>query len=409
MLTLQDMIWQLTRNKGRTVILLLASAMLAGCMAFYLGNIRANQEALERLAAVTEIQVDVTCGSGAMSSGLNITTKSKDNFLQSPYLENFLYGARAVGTYSEKARRDDPKNPADTLTGFGDVDFGSINAREAIYSPDYEFDFADGYDESFFAGDEPLAVVLDTFAEENGIERGDELTFPVYMHIYGDYGVVEYSLIGDLTMTVIGLYHSEAYPQTMLIPVEWLRKEADARGARFYYNNLGATLKEPLQLNQFKQSIPDLPFLEPNPESYDEHGGATICVDDEQYINAAETLGQNIVLFKRFQIPFFCMVIGLVVLAIFLIMRGSRRDMAISCSLGRPKLLCALSCFLAALLAEVAGCVLVFPAMVFLAGVSTAGSLMICGTFLLCACLGDVVALTLILRFDAFTLLTATE
>ena len=33
MLTLQETIWQLARNKGRTVILLLASAMLAGCVA----------------------------------------------------------------------------------------------------------------------------------------------------------------------------------------------------------------------------------------------------------------------------------------------------------------------------------------------------------------------------------------
>ncbi len=34
---------------------------------------------------------------------------------------------------------------------------------------------------------------------------------------------------------------------------------------------------------------------------------------------------------------------------------------------------------------------------------------MICGAFLACAALGNVLGLALILRFDAFTLLTATD
>ncbi len=46
-------------------------------------------------------------------------------------------------------------------------------------------------------------------------------------------------------------------------------------------------------------------------------------------------------------------------LAIFLIMRGSRRVIAISISLGRPRFLCAAGCFLAALLVELAGFALV--------------------------------------------------
>ena len=44
-------------------------------MAFYLGSLRANQEAFERLAEVTEIEVDITSGNGAMAAGLNIYYK----------------------------------------------------------------------------------------------------------------------------------------------------------------------------------------------------------------------------------------------------------------------------------------------------------------------------------------------
>ena len=404
MFTLEETFLQLSRNRTRTVILLLATALLAGCMAFYLGNIRANQEAFDRLASTTKIQVDITSGNGVMNSGLNITPQSKEKFMSSSYLENFLYGSRAVGTYSPEAQSREPVGDL-----FYDMDFAPVNNMNAIYLPDYEMDFAQGYDESFLAGDEPWAVVLDTFAAANSIELGDQLTFPVYMHIYNDDNTVRYELIGNLTLKVIGLYHSDQYPKTMLVPVEWLRKECEARDASFYYNNVGATLKDTRQINRFKQSIPDIPFLEPDPESTDMHSGATICVNDEEYIKRAEVFTQNIMLFRRFQVPFFVLAIGLIILAIFLIMRSSRQDIAIACSLGRPKLLSALSCFLAALFAEVVGCVLVFPAMVFLAGVSVSGSLGICGIFLLCSCLGNVAALALILRFDTFTLLTAAE
>ena len=113
--------------------------------------------------------------------------------------------------------------------------------------------------------------------------------------------------------------------------------------------------------------------------------------------------------FKQFQIPFLVMIVGLVVLAVFLIMRGSRRDMAIAASLGRPRLLVALSNFLAAFIAELLGCAIILPVMVLGAGLSFGGALMICGAFLACADLGNVLGLALILRFDAFTLLTATD
>ena len=142
MFTLQETLWQLSRNRTRTIILLLATALLAGCIAFYLGNIRANQEAFERLAEVTEIEVDITSGNGAMAAGLNITPQSKEKFMSSPYLENFLYGSRAVGTYSPESRRKEPEGDE-----FYDVDFAPVNNMNAIYLPNCKMDFAQGYNE----------------------------------------------------------------------------------------------------------------------------------------------------------------------------------------------------------------------------------------------------------------------
>lgn len=401
MFTLQETIWQLFRNKGRTIILLLASAMLAGCIAFYLGNISANEEALDQLAATTPVMAEVSNSSGDRTSGLNITAFRCDNFCANPYLTDFRMSVYGVGAFSELARAQDP------FVG-GDVNVNGINRLDCIWAPDGEFIFMDGYDEGFLEGEEPLCLVNREFAQRNNISVGDDVSLPIYTIQYDMNGMV-YTPLGEQTLKVIGTSYSFINPKEFLVPEKWMRNIVEGQGGEFYYNSLDAQLKDPRQLNRFKDSIYDMSFLEANPEAQDVFGGTTICVDDEQYITSAENLGQTIMLFKRFQIPFFVLVIAMIVLAIFLIMRNSRHEIAIASSLGRPKFLSALANFLAAFVSETVGCILILPIMVAGAGLSISGALTICGAFLLCACVGNCLALALILHFDAFTLLTAAD
>lgn len=400
--TLQETAWQLTRNKGRTIILLLASAMLAGCMAFYLGNILANEEALERLADVSDVHAFVTNGSGSNSAGLNIASRRCDNFTSNPYLEDFLMGGTAAGAYSEEARTENP------FEG-GDVNVIAINSLDATYMPDGKFTYMEGYDSSFLTGNQALCIVNDLLAEENNIKMGDQVSFPIYLSAWQQGGSREFTFLGEHPLKVVGFSSSYITPQHFIVPVNWLRETSESQGVEFTYSHLDGVLKDPRKLNQFKDSIYDMSFLEPNPDARDEFGGVTIVVDDEQYISSAETLGENIKLFRRFLVPFFALVLGLIVLAIFLIMRNSQWNMAIACSLGRPKLLSAFANFLAAFSAEVTGCILIFPVMVSGAGLSIYSALTICGTFLICSCAGNCLALALLLRFDTMTLLTAAE
>lgn len=402
MLTLRELWWQLSRNRGRTLILLLAAAMLAGCVAFYLGNIRANEEALDDLAKSVDVQVTVANSTGKNQSGLNIATLRQENFTNNPYLKDFRCNGVAVGAYSEKARQ----NPVESEAG-NDTAIVGVNCVECLWDVT-ECEFVDGYDESFLGGNEPLCIMYSDFAKRNNIEPGDEVTLPVYMMYRRDGGVKDYPPIGEQTIRVIGLFDSVA-PMEMYVPVQWLREAAEGAGVEFFYSYLYGSMKNPMELNHFKAGAMQMSFLPPNPESRDEWSGTCLVVDDQAFINNAEELGQNVLTFKQFQIPFFIIIIGLVVLAIFLTMRGARRDMAIASSLGRPKLLVALSNFLAAFAAELVGCLIILPVMVLNAGLSIAGALTICGAFLLCAAVGNILGLALILRFDAFTLLTATD
>lgn len=400
MLTLKEMCWQLTRNRGRSLILLLAAAMLAGCMAFYLGNIRANEEALNDLAKSMDVTVTVANSTGQNQSGLNIATLRYENFTNNPYLKDFRCNVVAVGAYSAEAKLK-------PIASGNDCSISGFNSIECLWDMT-ECEFLDGYDESFFGGNEPLCIMFKGFAEQHDLGLGDNFTVPVYTVQNQNGGVRDYTPIGEQTMKIIGIFDS-FYPQDAYVPVQWLRETAEAQGVEFFYNYLYATIKDPMELNHFKAGVMQMSFLPPNPESRDEWAGTCLVVEDQGFINNAEELGQNVLTFKQFQIPFFALIVGLVVLAIFLIMRGARRDMAIASSLGRPKLLVALGNFLAAFAAELMGCVIILPVMVLGSGLSLPGALMVCGAFLLCASVGNILGLALILRFDAFTLLTATD
>lgn len=402
MFIFQETIWQLFRNVSRTLLLLLASALLAGCMAFYLGNIRMNEESLNQLARSTDVRVSVTNASGETTSGLNIDPKRCDAFQNNPYLRDFRLDAVAKGAYSETERMNEQ------FMG-GDADIVGLNCLQATWMPDGKFIYADGYDESFLLTDRALCLVDETFAEENGIDIGDEVTLPVFFRQYSQGLSVDYTPMGEQTLTVIGFSSSKVYPLTFIVPVQWLRVAAESQGLPFTYSGCSGYMKDPRQINEFKSGIEEMSFLPPNPEAQDQWSGIAIVVDDEQYINTAEELGRNIVVFRKFLIPFFALVIGTVILAIFLVMRGSQKDIAIACSLGRSKILSAFASFLASFVSETVGCLLIFPIMILGAKLSCAGAGLICGAFLLCACVGNVIGLALILRFDMITLLTMAE
>ena len=399
MLTFKETFWQLTRNKGRSLILLLAAAMLAGCVAFYLGNIRANEEAMADLAKSIDVQVVVANSTGENEAGLNIATVQHDNFLNNPYLKDFRDNAVYIAAFSEESRQRQVTSEDTSVIG--------VNSMECLWDVN-ECEFLEGYDESFLGGNQPLCIMYKLFAEQNGVELGDEVSFPLYQMKRQQGGSMEFNSVGEQTLKVIGIFDS-FYSQDMYVPVQWLRDITEEQGVKFFYAYLYATIKDPMQLNHFKAGAMDMAFLEPNPDSRDEWAGITLVAKDQDFITVAEELGSNVRTFKQFQIPFLVMIVGLVVLAVFLIMRGSRRDMAIAASLGRPRLLVALSNFLAAFIAELLGCAIILPVMVLGAGLSFGGALMICGAFLACADLGNVLGLARILRCDAFTLLTATD
>ena len=168
-------------------------------------------------------------------------------------------------------------------------------------------------------------------------------------------------------------------------------------------------LDNPLDLTRFKESLGTLGFVPVSRDDPYSSACDAISVEDELFIKTAEELRENLRVYRAFQLPFFGLVTVMVMLAVFLVLRGSRRDMAIASSLGESRLRISFVHFAAAVLTQLLGGLIASMVLVLRMGIGLGDSLWILLVYLACACVGTILALIALLRFDTLTLLTKTD
>lgn len=414
MFLILDASYQLFRNKGRSLLLTCVSALLCGCVAFYMGNILSSQKALSTINQTTPAIVHITNQDADSIDNLTIPYTRAD-VLATTSLQKILATCQAGGAFSEEAQAEDPFNGGDTTI------VGGTNLEALGIDSDKAFTYGEGYDSSLLDGNQGLCLLKEDYAQSHSLKVGDQIELPIHVVKYTSDRIPLYFFAGMGKLTVAGTFPANtktSQPADMFVPVQWLREQFEANsGDPFAYNSFGGELADSMNLNDFKASLDELGFTQPFKTQnfsewgdwYDASEGAAIMMDDEDFIKTAEKLGETIQQFQIFLLPFFGVVVGLVTLSIFLVLRGARRDMAISCSLGRPKGLIGAANLLAALGAELIGSLLVLPVMILLLGIPSGTALVVCLAFLACALVGDLAALCLLLRFDALSMLTASQ
>ena len=402
MFLLTEIKWQIFRNKGRSILLCLIAALLTGTMAFYVGNIQSNRAALNELGGNIPVAVSLSNADGSLMDGIRITAQQHDDFV-SLDVENLRASAAGAGALAEELRAQDPFET-------GDVTISGINCMEACAVPERLFTFGENQSGELFAGQEALCAVDERFAGENEIKLGDKLELPVYLYACG-LGYLPVDKNASLTVAAIyGAADSTGNTVQIYVPVEWMRKAlTDNGGKAFFYDSLSATAAHPLKLNALKDGLTEMGFVPIVSTPGDMYEAAAVNVEDELFIKTAVKLQQNIGTYERFLIPFFGLIVGLMTLVVFLLLRNARQEMAIAGSLGRGKTAIGMGHFLTVFLISLLGTALAFLCMTVSGMMPLTTALLICGSFLLCACVGAVIALLTLLRFDAMELLTKVD
>ncbi len=404
--------YQLFRNRGRTVLLCCVSAVLCGCVAFYLGNIEANRKALDNLNESTPAVLHLTNMTMDSLDELNINTDRFDA-LERLGLRSVTATSREKGCLETAYDYNNPESADTEVRGLSSLEAAEMDSEEFI-------SYAPGMDQACLEGEEPLCLLSEDYAGEHGFSLGDTVSLQLCQVAYDIYRAPLVRPISKekVELRVAGIFSKNCKPEVfadLYLPVKWVRSYAEQAGADFYYASMSASLLDSMNLNAFKEKLKEMGYYQPivmgipTDKSPDLSAANTVFFEDQNFIKAAEKLGSAVRYYRFFLLPFLFVVTALITLAIFLVLRSTRRDMAIACSLGRPKGRTALANLLAALSAQLVGCVLTLPVILLLAGLSLPMALTVCGAFLLCALLGDLVGLMVLLRFDAMSLLLQSE
>ena len=386
------------RSRGRSVLVLCIAALLAACMAFYVGNIGVNKAALQSLSDSVPVTVRITSRNGAKTAGLNIEAKPFDH-LTEVGVHDVRCTAVAAGAFSPEVRAQEMFLGGDTIVRAG-------NSLEALELSADNLHFADGQSAAFLSGDSAQCVIGEDYAERTGLHPGDTLSLEIYTVRQSMNGTI-YRMIGNAALEIIGT-HSAPGGADVILPVNFLRTEAETAGVSFLYDSCSALVDDSTHLKGFKAEMQKY-FMDINPSAEDPNAGDALSVEDELFVKTASRLRQNIALFQSMLVPFFALIIGLVVLTTFLTMRSTRRDMAIARSLGVSKWRCAAPNFISTVLLDMFGCAVILPILSAALHIPALSAHVIFGLFTLCAALGTAAALLCLLRFDTLTLLTQVD
>ncbi len=386
------------RSRGRSVLVLCIAALLAACMAFYVGNIGVNKAALQSLSDSVPVTVRITSRNGAKTAGLNIEAKPFDHLTEAG-VHDVRCTAVAAGAFSPEVRAQEMFLGGDTIVRAG-------NSLEALELSADNLHFADGQSAAFLSGDSAQCVIGEDYAERTGLHPGDTLSLEIYTVRQSMNGTI-YQMIGDAALKIIGT-HSAPGGVDVILPVNFLRTEAETAGVSFLYDSCSALVDDSTHLKGFKAEMQKY-FMDINPSAEDPNAGDALSVEDELFVKTASRLRQNIALFQSMLVPFFALIIGLVALTTFLTMRSTRRDMAIARSLGVSKWRCAAPNFISTVLLDMLGCAVILPILSAALHIPALSAHAIFGLFTLCAALGTAAALLCLLRFDTLTLLTQVD
>lgn len=386
------------RSRGRSVLVLCIAALLAACMAFYVGNIGVNKAALQSLSDSVPVTVRITSRNGAKTAGLNIEAKPFDHLTEAG-VHDVRCTAVAAGAFSPEVRAQEMFLGGDTIVRAG-------NSLEALELSADNLHFADGQSAAFLSGDSAKCVIGEDYAERTGLHPGDTLSLEIYTVRQSMNGTI-YQMIGNVALEIIGT-HSAPGGADVILPVNFLRTEAETAGVSFLYDSCSALVDDSTHLKDFKAEMQKY-FMDINLSAEDPNAGDALSVEDELFVKTASRLRQNIALFQSMIVPFFALIIGLVVLTTFLTMRSTRRDMAIARSLGVSKWRCAAPNFISTVLLDMLGCAVILPILSAALHIPALSALVIFGLFTLCAALGTAAALLCLLRFDTLTLLTQVD
>lgn len=403
------------RHKKKTILNLLICCLTVILLNAYMGNIAGIKQQLSELPKVVKVDGVISNLNGTLSSGLKIKEQYIDGVMNSEYITDPVFSMQLKMGFGSFAWEDYPDKLNYYAAGITAVDgIPGFLEEEIIFGGKEEGMEKDLDAREFFSSSERLCIVDEAVAKEQGVKLGEKIPLTIAYYRYGNGHEIFIEPLETEDYVVAGFMNMENYKGTgdkpdVIFPFETVRMVFHEAELEFFADTGAFLVKDPYKLNELKQEMHDLQFMEVIPAAEYQYDGNALIVRDETFIQAAEQLLRNEALFTG-MLPF----MGIAILCIgyvtaSLLMRGRRAEYAIMRSLGQSYGSCFFTLCLEYGFTALAGCFAgSLCSLVFLKG---GWQLMVSvtGAFMCCYVLGEGAALLPLRRLSVMTVLSKND
>lgn len=285
-------IWGSIRNrKIKNLITAGVGMALVLLLCLYFGTRSGYEAQLKEFASTVPIWCQVTNISGSRETGLFISDRQVQGVMDEELAKEVTCMAWLMAGEGEF----EPEDWAGNINLYVD----GANRVEAV--PGLTEDLLcleEGTPQEFFSSDRMECVVNQQTCEERGWQVGDEISLN-FFYFTADNATMTLSCYTNplelATVKIVGTMEdlttaTGAVSPDVVLPLEAVRSMFDRNGVSFMADTLSFQVSDPLRLNEFKEEMKELGFMEREAGSMDSYSGIALAVDDSSFISMAGNL-----------------------------------------------------------------------------------------------------------------------
>lgn len=400
----------LVRHYRKSILSAAIGIVTITLLLLYAVNLDSTERQLVMLPEAMEVSGRVSNLNGSREEGISISEERVDGIVSCPDVEKAVFSAQFMTGFGAFTLEEYKGNLNYFATAVND-----ITGVPGLKSE--EISYGEKWDESLFAGGEPLCILDARTMVQQGVSLGDEVTITLYYYQYGQGGIG----IGKVTplaegrpFTVAGVmdykdFTGSVTPPQMLFPLESVRQIFREEGIAFTADSAAFKVKDPFRLNECKSYMKELGFLPVVRDADFSYAGNALSMKDEEFINAAENLRETLT-FLTGMLPFVVVILLFVgYLCSYLLIQSRKAEYATMRSVGMGWGHCFVVLLLENLMIEVAACAAVSLPVLLSGAVSGRALLFSDAIFLLAFLWGSAAALWTFHRLNVMEVLRAGE
>lgn len=395
------------RHSKKSLLSILISLLFILFLLMYFQNIEENESQLSKLGETIPVTARICNIDGSQEVGLQIEFGRLHKIQETKLVTDEVI---TIQTYANLEAED--KQSQRPIIQF--IGSNTLTAFTAFSSKDVTY--LDGYDESFFKGEEASCIVRDTFLEKHKFNLGDELELVVYAPEYDSEGgqTFIYEKLGVVKLRVVGSYcvknrvPSDELPD-VISPLNFVVNTYEGTDVNCYGSSGRFTLKDPLKINEFKSKMQEIGFKSVNMQVGFSRLGEALTMNDETFIQSATQLTESLTLLKSFATLIFIIVVSIGFITSYLLMQSRQHEFAIMHSLGTSKKRCFRIIFLESMILVLSGSLLGAAIAAFIVSIKVTLMGLILVAFVFFYMLGTTIALFLLNRFSVMAILSKTD